>query len=233
MQQIAEWLEKLGMSEYAERFVENGIDFAVLPDLTDQDLKEIGVLLGHRRKLLRAMAELNEVEKGPLKAAPPAATSATPQDAAERRQVTVLFSDLVGSTALSARMDPEDLREVISAYQNCVAGSVQRFGGFVAKYMGDGVLVYFGYPQAHEDDAERAVRAGLELIQAVGALKSSAPLQTRVGIATGLVVVGDCRIGCCSGAGDCRRDPEPCGASARYRRAEHGRYSREYTKTAR
>ena len=113
------------------------------------------------------------------------------QDTAERRQVTVMFSDLVGSTALSARMDPEDLREVISAYQKCVAETVQRFGGFVAKYMGDGVLVYFGYPQAHEDDAERAVRAGLELIAAVGALKTGAPLQTRVGIATGLVVVGD------------------------------------------
>ena len=120
-----------------------------------------------------------------------ALTEPKPQDTAERRQVTVMFSDLVGSTALSARMDPEDLREVISAYQKCVAETVQRFGGFVAKYMGDGVLVYFGYPQAHEDDAERAVRAGLELIQAVGGLKSSAPLQTRVGIATGLVVVGD------------------------------------------
>ena len=113
------------------------------------------------------------------------------QDAAERRQVTVMFSDLVGSTALSARMDPEDLREVISAYQKCVAETVRRFGGFVAKYMGDGVLVYFGYPQAHEDDAERAVRAGLELIAAVTGLKTRAPLQTRVGIATGLVVVGD------------------------------------------
>ena len=108
------------------------------------------------------------------------------QDTAERRQVTVMFSDLVGSTALSARMDPEDLREVISGYQKCVAETVQRFGGFVAKYMGDGVLVYFGYPQAHEDDAERAVRAGLELIAAVGALKAASPLQTRVGIATGL-----------------------------------------------
>jgi class 3 adenylate cyclase len=103
----------------------------------------------------------------------------------------VMFSDLVGSTALSASMDPEDLREVISAYQKCVAETVRRFGGFVAKYMGDGVLVYFGYPQAHEDDAERAVRAGSELIAAVGALKSSVSLQTRVGIATGLVVVGD------------------------------------------
>ena len=102
-----------------------------------------------------------------------------------------MFSDLVGSTALSARMDPEDLREVISAYQKCVAETVGRFGGFVAKYMGDGVLIYFGYPQAHEDDAERAVRAGLELVAAVGALKTHAPLQTRVGIATGLVVVGD------------------------------------------
>jgi len=114
-----------------------------------------------------------------------------PQDTAERRQVTVMFSDLVGSTALSARMDPEDLREVISAYQACVAETVDRFGGFVAKYMGDGVLVYFGYPQAHEDDAERAVRAGLELVAAVGGLKTHAPLQARVGIATGLVVVGD------------------------------------------
>src|SRR5246127_3113154 len=120
-----------------------------------------------------------------------APTAPLPLDTAERRQVTVMFADLVGSTALSARMDPEDLREVISAYQKCVADTVQRFGGFVAKYMGDGVLIYFGFPQAHEDDPERAVRAGLELIQAVGALKSSAPLQTRVGIATGLVVVGD------------------------------------------
>ena len=115
----------------------------------------------------------------------------TSEDRAERRQVTVMFSDLVGSTALSARMDPEDLREVISAYQKSVAETVQRFGGFVAKYMGDGVLVYFGYPQAHEDDAERAVRAGLELVAAVSRLKTHAALQTRVGIATGLVVVGD------------------------------------------
>jgi class 3 adenylate cyclase/predicted ATPase len=118
-------------------------------------------------------------------------TEPRPQDSAERRQVTVMFSDLVGSTALSARMDPEDLREVISAYQKCVAETVLRLGGFAAKYMGDGVLIYFGYPQAHEDDAERAVRAGLELVAAVGALKTHAPLQTRVGIATGLVVVGD------------------------------------------
>jgi class 3 adenylate cyclase/tRNA A37 threonylcarbamoyladenosine biosynthesis protein TsaE len=188
MQQIADWLEKLGMSEYAQRFAENGINVAALPHLTDQDLKEIGVLLGHRRILLAAIGKLAGAATTPE---PTPAAEPKPQDTAERRQVTVMFSDLVGSTALSARMDPEDLREVISTYQKCVAETVQRFDGFVAKYMGDGVLVYFGYPQAHEDDAERAVRAGLELIQAVGKLKSSAPLQTRVGIATGLVVVGD------------------------------------------
>jgi class 3 adenylate cyclase len=167
MQQIADWLEKLGMSEYAERFAENGIDVSVLRYLTDQDLEKIGVLLGHRRKMLAAIAEL----AGSVQAPPQPAL--TPKDAAERRQVTVMFSDLVGSTALSARMDPEDLREVISAYQKGVTDTVQRFGGFVAKYMGDGVLVYFGYPQAHEDDAEQAVRAGLELIDAVNALKSA------------------------------------------------------------
>ena len=191
MQQVADWLKKLDLGQYAQRFAENDISFSVLPDLTDQDLKEIGVSLGHRRQLLRAIAELTSRDKEAPKLAVVTAASAALQDSAERRQVTVMFSDLVGSTALSARMDPEDLREVISAYQKCVAEAVQRFGGFVAKYMGDGVLVYFGYPQAHEDDAERAVQAGLELIQAMGGLKSSAPLQTRVGIATGLVVVGD------------------------------------------
>jgi class 3 adenylate cyclase len=194
MQQIADWLEKLGLGQYASRFADNDINFAILSDLTDQDLKELGVSsLGHRRQLLRAIAELNGIEKGAPKLAPATAAPVTPQphDAAERRQVTVMFSDLVGSTALSARMDPEDLREVISAYQKCVAETVRRCGGYVAKYMGDGVLIYFGYPQAHEDDAERAVRAGLQLIAAVTALKSPVSLQTRVGIATGLVVVGD------------------------------------------
>ena len=191
MQQTADWLERLGLVQYAQRFAENDISFSVLPDLTDQDLKEIGVSLGHRRQLLRAIAELTGREKDAPKAAVATAPSAAPQDTAERRQVTVMFSDLVGSTALSARMDPEDLREVISAYQKCVAETVRRFGGFIAKYMGDGVLVYFGYPQAHEDDAERAVRAGLELTAAVSGLKAASPLKTRVGIATGLVVVGD------------------------------------------
>jgi class 3 adenylate cyclase/predicted ATPase len=194
MQQIADWLEKLGMSEYAVRFAENDIDFSILNDLTDQDLEKIGVAsLGHRRKLLRAIANLTDLKKTApglaIAAVPP--DGPRPQDSAERRQVTVMFSDLVGSTALSARLDPEDLREVISAYQKCIAHTVRRFGGFVAKYMGDGVLVYFGYPQAHEDDAERAVRSGLELVAAVSALKSPVALQTRVGVATGLVIVGD------------------------------------------
>jgi class 3 adenylate cyclase len=189
---LGDWLRSLGLEQYEATFRENAIDDSVLPDLTDQDLEKLGVLLGHRRKLLRALANLEAI---PMSAAGPlgigAPENVLPRDAAERRQVTVMFSDLVGSTAMSARMDPEDLREVISAYQKCVAETVQRFGGFVAKYMGDGVLVYFGYPQAHEDDAEQAVRAGLALVAAVAALKSHAPLQTRVGIATGLVVVGD------------------------------------------
>jgi class 3 adenylate cyclase len=191
MQQIADWLEKLGLGQYAQRFAENDINLAILPHLTDQDLKELGVAsLGHRRQLLLAIAELKGAQKGALQ--PPSSIEApiAPHDIAERRQVTVMFSDLVGSTALSARMDPEDLREVISAYQKCVAETVRRFGGFVAKFLGDGVLVYFGYPRAHEDDAERAVRAGLELVAAVTSVKAHASLQTRVGIATGLVVVG-------------------------------------------
>src|SRR6516162_5413997 len=194
MQQILEWLEKLGLGQYAQRFAENDIDFEILSDLTDQDLEKIGVTsLGHRRKLLRVITTLKGVEQTTSAAAVAAAPPATPRavDSAERRQVTVMFSDLVGWTALSARMDPEDLREIISAYHKCVAEAVHRFGGFVAQYLGDGVLVYFGYPEAHEDDAERAVRTGLELIAAVMALKTPGALQTRVGIATGLVVVGD------------------------------------------
>jgi class 3 adenylate cyclase len=189
MQQIVDWLERLGMSEYAQRFAENGIGIAALRHLTDQDLKEIGVLLWHRRIMLAAIAELASAAE-PV-AQPVVGSEARPRDGAERRQVTVMFTDLVGSTALSACMDPEDLREIISAYQKCVAETVRRFDGFVAKYMGDGVLVYFGYPKAHEDDAERAVQAGLELIAVVAGLKTRASLQTRVGIATGLVVVGD------------------------------------------
>jgi class 3 adenylate cyclase/predicted ATPase len=188
MKTIADWLSQVGMHEYTQRFAENGIDLDILTDLTDQDLEKIGVTtLGHRRRLLRAIAILKAAET----VTPAVAVAPRSTDTAERRQVTVMFSDLVGSTALAARMDPEDLRELISAYHKCVAEAVGRFGGFVAQYLGDGVLVYFGYPEAHEDDAERAVRAGLAVIAALGAIKTPALLQTRVGIATGLVVVGD------------------------------------------
>src|SRR6476619_4741591 len=180
------------MSDYAQRFTENDIDFTILGDLTDQDLEKIGIAsLGHRRKLLRAIANLETIEKSAPAVAVPAPAAPLPLDIAERCKVTVMFTDLVGSTALSARMDPEDLREIISAYQECVAAIVRRFDGFVAKYMGDGVLVYFGYPRAHEDDAERAVRSGIALVQVVGQLQAAEPLRVRIGIATGLVVVGD------------------------------------------
>ena len=189
MQQIADWLEKLGLDQYAERFAENEIDVSVLPHLTDQDLKDLGVPLGHRRKIFAAINQGIASIQPSLEAT--TGTKPKTQEAPERRQITVLFSDLVGSTALSEHMDAEDLREVISAYQTCVAEVVRRFDGFVAKYMGDGVLVYFGYPEAHEDDPERAVRAGLELVAKVSGLKTHASLETRVGIATGLVVVGD------------------------------------------
>src|SRR5262249_3159821 len=169
---VVVWLRSLGLGKYEAAFCENEIDETVLPSLTHEILKELGVTaIGHRLKLLDAIAALRSDASGQAPSVDAAtassAPSALPEDRAERRQVTVMFSDLVGSTALSARMDPEDLREVISAYQKCVAETVQRFGGFVAKYMGDGVLVYFGYPEAHEDDAERAIRAGLELIVAV------------------------------------------------------------------
>ena len=190
---VGGWLRRLGLEQYEAAFRENKIDDTVLPSLTAEDLKDLGVgFVGHRRKLLDAIAALRAEASAPTPLSDaPLATDKAAKDTAERRQVTVMFSDLVGSTALSARMDPEDLREVISAYQKCVAETVRRFGGFVARYMGDGVLIYFGYPQAHEDDAERAVRAGLALIDAVATLPAPEPLQVRIGVATGLVVVGD------------------------------------------
>ncbi|HEY2531405.1 MAG TPA: adenylate/guanylate cyclase domain-containing protein [Xanthobacteraceae bacterium] len=189
MTPIAEWLGSLGLSEYADRFAENRIDLSILRDLTDQDLKDLGVVLGDRRRILRAIAELAGTVVATSELA--AAAELKPRDEAERRQVTVMFSDLVGSAALASCMDPEDLREIVSAFQKCVAEIVNQFGGFVAQYMGDGVLLYFGYPQAQEDDAERAVRAGLALITAAAGVETRAPLRIRVGIATGLVVVGD------------------------------------------
>ena len=191
MSSVAEWLVTLGLSEYTDLFAENDIDVSVLHLLTDQDLKEIGVSLGHRRKMLAAIAELEGAARVTSQSA--AIPEPKRQDEAERRQLTVMFCDLVGSTALSARLDPEDMREIIGAYHRCCANQITKAGGFVAKYMGDGVLSYFGYPQAHEDDAERGVSCALGLVDAVSQLVTGAgaPLQVRVGLATGLVVVGD------------------------------------------
>lgn len=188
---VAAWLSRLGLEQYEPAFLSNDVDADVLPELTAEDLTSLGVTsIGHRRKLLAAIAALR-ADAAPAPDAQPSASSAT-SAGAERRQLTVMFCDLVGSTALSARFDPEDLRELIAAYHAAVTEAVAGADGFIARYMGDGVLAYFGYPQAHEDDAERAVRAGLAAIEAVGRLDvKSVKLETRVGIATGLVVVGD------------------------------------------
>ena len=187
---VAAWLQGLGLERYAPAFRDNDIDWEALPKLSAEDLKDLGVVLGsHRRRLLDAIAALGA-------AVPAASATAAPRDApapaeAERRQLTVMFCDLVGSTALSTRHDPEDLRELIGDYHRVVTETVGHFDGFVAKYMGDGVLIYFGYPRAHEDDAERTVRAGLAVIEAVGQLPAREDLRLRLGIATGLAVVGD------------------------------------------
>ncbi|MBR0724854.1 adenylate/guanylate cyclase domain-containing protein [Bradyrhizobium manausense] len=182
--QIAEWLEKLGLGQYAERFVQNGIDVGVLPELMDEDFDKLGVLLGHRRKMLRAIADLDPAA---LIASP-----ARPHDA-ERRHLTVMFCDLVGSTVLSARLDPEDMWEVIRIYRAACARVIAAYDGSIARFVGDGILVYFGYPRAHEDDAERAVRAGLDIISAIRQLETGAGerVELRIAVATGLVVVGD------------------------------------------
>ncbi len=190
METIAEWLASLGMAEYGERFAENHIDLSILPDLTDADLEKLGVLLGDRRKMLRAIRQFGATSP----ASPSTSELETNRgDAGERRQLTVLFIDIVGSTALSATVDPEDLSAVLALFKARCAEAVAEYGGSIANYMGDGALAYFGYPTAHEDDAERAVRAGLSLIGAIGEMRLSIPvrLQVRVGIATGLTVVGD------------------------------------------
>jgi class 3 adenylate cyclase len=197
---VGAWLRGLGLEQYEPAFRDNGVDARVLPKLTADDLKDLGIaMVGHRRILLDAIATLHEPTSptGSAEPAPAATIPERPESTtgveAERRQLTVLFCDLVGSTALSARLDPEDLRAVIGSYHRCAAAVIERTGGFVAKYMGDGVLAYFGYPRAEEHDPERAVRAGLMLVEAVAGLDTAAgaPLQARVGIATGLVVVGD------------------------------------------
>src|SRR5437660_3100728 len=185
---VAAWLQDLGLERYVSAFRDNDIDAEVLLKLTAEDLISIGVTsVGHRRKLLDAIASLRMTFPTAVVAAP--ALGARAQVDAERRQLTVMFCDVVGSTALSTRHDPEDLRELIGDYHRAVAETVGRFDGFVAKYMGDGVLIYFGYPQAHEDDPERAVRSGLAVVGAVAGLDLPERLQTRIGVATGLVVV--------------------------------------------
>jgi class 3 adenylate cyclase len=197
---VGAWLHGLGLGRYERAFRDNDVDADVLPELTADDLTGLGVTsIGHRRKLLAAAAALRVGPTAPAvttlpaaEAAPGAASPARPSGA-ERRQLTVMFVDLVGSTALSARLDPEEMGELLRAYQDAVAGEVLRWEGHVAKFMGDGVLAYFGWPRAHEDDAERAVRAGLAVTATVGGLSTpaDAALAARVGIATGLVVVGD------------------------------------------
>jgi class 3 adenylate cyclase/tetratricopeptide (TPR) repeat protein len=186
---VGEWLRSLGLEQYEPAFRENKVGPDLLPSLTVEDLKDLGVtLVGDRRRLLRAIAALQSAPAE--ESAPPDARSEARAEA-ERRQLTVMFCDLVGSTALSARLDPEDLRAIIADYHRCCREAIRAAGGFVAKYMGDGVLAYFGYPQAHEDDAERATGAALALVEAVRRVETTEPLQVRIGIATGLVVVGD------------------------------------------
>src|SRR5215831_6556427 len=187
---VGGWLRNLGLGQYETLFRASEIDADILPELTEVDFEKLGVPLGHRKRLLRAISALTAAETSePLSAS----TGPTPHDAAERRQLTVMFCDLVGSTALSVRFDPEELREEFRAYQNTVSAVVARYDGFVAQFQGDGVLTYFGFPRAHEDDAERAVRAGLEVETAVRGLETrrTEPLAVRIGIATGRVVVGD------------------------------------------
>ena len=194
MDSLVQWLEGLGLGQYAAVFAANDIDWNVLHELTEDDLEKLGLSLGHRKRLLKAISAQRADQP---KAGPQPVFPALPQTAGhrmtepERRQLTVMFCDLVGSTALSTSLDLEDFREVISTYYRCVAETVESWDGFVANYMGDGVLVYFGYPEAHEDDVERAVSAGLALVEAVSHLQVPSPLEVRIGIATGMVVVGD------------------------------------------
>src|SRR5215472_10986441 len=194
---IGRWLGQLGLDLYVELFDQNGICADVLVDLTDADLRELGISLGDRKRLLRAIAVLREPQPEPSTIGTGSATEGPPAEplrqGTERRQLTVLFCDLIDSAPLSTRLDPEDMSEVVREYQTCCARLIERFDGHVAKYMGDGLLAYFGYPQAHENDAERAVHAGLGIVDAVPQLQSRGVtrLQVRIGIATGLVVVGD------------------------------------------
>src|SRR5450432_4265262 len=187
---VLAWLRDLGLGQYEGIFRDNEIEADVLSELTEADLEKLGLPLGPRKRIIKAIANLDGAV-----AAPSAAHLARPaaEDTAERRQLTVMFCDLAGSTALSARLDPEDMRQVIRTYQDACSGVVARYDGFIAQYLGDGILAYFGFPRAHEDDAERAVRAGLQIVTTARPVPAApgGRLPVRVGIATGLVVVGD------------------------------------------
>src|ERR1700750_2927613 len=195
---VAAWLRALGLDQYEAAFRENGVDAEVLPTLTGEELKDIGVsLIRHRRRLLEAIAKLQNAG-APAQAAEPSGDypASTPAEEAasssgERRQLTVMFCDLVGSTALGEKLDPEELRDLLHAYRILCGDVIAGYDGFVARYVGDGILTYFGWPAAHEDDAERAVRAALEIVATVKRASSTEPLSVRIGIATGPVVVGE------------------------------------------
>jgi class 3 adenylate cyclase len=192
MSDLRDWLRKNKLDQYADAFEANDIDFDILSELTEHDLEKLGMSLGNRRRLVKAIAERAGGESATTSMPAPGLDSGVSSEA-ERRQVTVLFCDLVGSTALSGAIDPEPLGTLIRRYQDAAAGAIGRFGGFVAKFMGDGVLAYFGFPRAFEDAAERAVRAANGILAEVGGIAGpdGTRLQVRIGIATGLVVVGE------------------------------------------
>ena len=194
---VAEWLDGQGLGQYAQTFADNHVDDSVLPDLTEDDLQKLGVTLGHRKKLLRAIEALTGVRQ-PADVAPPPASNATAAPAplaqhreAEFRQITVMFCDLVGSTQLSEKLDPEDLQKLIDAYRGECSTAIRRYGGEVARYFGDGVMAFFGWPRAHEDDALRAVHAALEIVSGVTKISGPVTLASRVGVCSGPVVVGE------------------------------------------
>jgi len=193
MDEMGQWLGRIGLGDYTSLFQENDIDFEVLPDLTEVELETLGLSLGHRKKLMRAIAALGTRAPEPTNIAAPGALSQVLHDEADRRQLTIMFVDLVGSTELSTSLDPEVMRELMQSYRNAVAAEITRFEGHVAKFLGDGVLAYFGWPRAHEDEAERAIKAGLRITTATAGLMTPTgeALAARIGIATGLVVVGD------------------------------------------
>ena len=225
---VGEWLRNLGLGQYEPAFVESAIDFDVLPELTEDDLEKLGMRLGDRKRFIKAI----KARAGNSPAAPVTSEVREPPSdhpamgGAERRHLTVMICDLVSSTALASRLDPEDMAAVIDAYQAACARITLAFDGFLADFRGDGILAYFGYPRAHEDDAERTVRAALDIAAAVARLKTPAEeaLSVRIGIATGLVVVGD-RGGEGADGGGCRAAYLPfktarVAAEPLYRRAD-------------